>query len=128
MPRNPQVDEYMAALVHPYQVEVAALREIILGVSDDITETIKWNAPTFSYKGYLATFNLHSKLGRQVAHLVFHNGIILDDPEGILEGDYPDRRMLYLNGMAEVEANADALRALVRDWMVKMDAAGASDT
>lgn len=121
MPRNPRVDEYLATLEHPYKAEVAALREIILGVSDDITEQIKWNAPTFSYKGYLATFNLHSKLGRQVAHLVFHNGIILDDPNGILEGDYPDRRMAYFKDMAEVEANADALRGLVRDWIGKMD-------
>jgi|SRR5690606_24996856 len=123
MPRNPKVDDYMAALDHPYKAEVAALREIILGVSDDITEQIKWNAPTFSYKGYLASFNLHSKLGRQLAHLVFHNGIILDDPTGMLDGDYPDRRMAYFIDMAEVEAKADALRALVRDWMGKMDAA-----
>src|SRR5690606_28016936 len=123
MPRNLKVDDYMAALDHPYKAEVAALREIILGVSDDITETIKWNAPTFSYKGYLATFNLHSKLGRQVAHLVFHDGIILADPTGMLEGDYPDRRMAYFADMAEVEAQADALRALVRDWIGKRDAA-----
>jgi hypothetical protein len=59
----------MATLEHPYKAEVAALREIILGVSDDITETIKWNAPTFSYKGYIASFNLHSKLGRQVSRI-----------------------------------------------------------
>lgn len=126
MPRNPQVDEYMATLEHPYKSEVAALRGMILGVSDDITEQIKWNGPTFSYKGYLATFNLHSKLGRQVAHLVFHNGIILNDPTGMLEGDYPDRRMVYFKDMVEVEAQADALRALVRDWIEKMDAQGRS--
>ncbi|HET8984150.1 MAG TPA: DUF1801 domain-containing protein [Trueperaceae bacterium] len=123
MPRNPLVDEYMATLEHPYKAEVAAVREVILGVSDDITEQIKWNAPTFSYKGYIASFNLHSKLGRQLAHLVFHNGIILDDPTGLLEGDYPDRRMAYFNDMNEVVAGADALRGVVQDWIRKMDGA-----
>jgi hypothetical protein len=42
----------------------------------------------------------------------------------MLEGDYPDRRMAYFKDMAEVVAGADALRALVQDWIRKMDAAG----
>jgi hypothetical protein len=41
------------------------------------------------YKGYLATFNLRP--GQHV-HLVWHDGAILQDPAGLLEGQYPDRR------------------------------------
>ena len=38
-----------------------------------------WTAPSFSYRGCMATFNLHA---RQHLHLVWHNGVVLDDPAG----------------------------------------------
>jgi len=56
MAKPPTVDTFMAALDHPYKAEVQAVREIILGVHDGITEQVKWNAPSFGYEGYLATF------------------------------------------------------------------------
>jgi hypothetical protein len=93
MPSKTQtVDEFMDAPDHPFKAEVQAVREIIKGVHKDTTEEVKWKAPSFSYKGYLATFNLWAK---NHVHLVFHNGAILDPKLGILEGDYPDRRMVY---------------------------------
>ncbi len=45
------VDEYMAALDHPFKAEVEALRAIIKGVNPNITEQVKWNAPSYRYKG-----------------------------------------------------------------------------
>jgi hypothetical protein len=90
-------------------------------VNPEITEQIKWNAPSFSYKGYMATFNLHPK---QHVHLVWHNGAILQDPGGLLEGDYPDRRMTYFASMAEVQAKRPALQGLVRQWIQAMDRRG----
>ena len=61
---------------------------------------------------------------RQHLHLVWHNGAILDDPEGLLEGAYPDRRMTYFTGMADVEAKRAALEGLVRRWVELMDRDG----
>ena len=71
----------------------------------------------------MATFNLHAT--RHV-HLVWHNGIILDldDPDGLLEGSYPDRPMTYFTGMADVEAKRPALEGLVRQWVELMDRGG----
>jgi len=69
-----RVDEFMGKLDHPFKAEVQAIRDIIKKVNKDITEEIKWNAPSFSYKGeYLVTFNLWAKLH---IHLVFHNPAI----------------------------------------------------
>jgi hypothetical protein len=90
-------------------------------VNPEITEQIKWNAPRFSYRGYMATFNLHPK---QHVHLVWHNGAILQDPGGLLEGDYPDRRMTYFASMAEVQAKRPALQGLLRQWIQAMDRRG----
>lgn len=112
------VDDFMRDLDHPLKAEVQAVREIIQGVSPAITEEIKWNAPTFSYQGYLVTFNLHAT---DRVHLVFHNGVILPDPTGLLEGDYKDRRMAYLQDMDDVEAKKAALQDVVRSWITLMD-------
>ena len=71
------VDAYMERLDHPRKAEVQAVRDLIKGVDSRITEQVKWNAPSFSYKGYLATFNLRPT---HHVHLVWHNGAILQDP------------------------------------------------
>jgi hypothetical protein len=119
--RTADVDAYMDRLEHPFKAEVQAVREIIKGVDPRITEQVKWNAPTFSHTGYMATFNLHRT---QHVLLVWHNGVVLDDPDGLLEGAYPDRRMTYFTGMGEVEARRPALEGLVRRWVELMDRGG----
>jgi hypothetical protein len=119
MPSKKQtVDEFMAELDHPFKAEVQAVREIIKKVHKGITEEVKWKAPSFSYKGYLATFNLWAK---NHVHLVFHNGAILDPKLGILEGSYPDRRMVYFANMDEVRAKKAALVKAVKEWVRLMD-------
>ena len=115
------VDEFMAALDHPFKAEVQAVRAIIKGVHPGITEEVKWNAPSFSYKGYLATFNLWE---RKRVHLVFHNGASLDPQPGIFEGTYPDRRMVYFADMGDVEAKRPALVQAVQQWVRLMDEKG----
>ena len=114
----PSVEAFMAALGHPMKAEVQAVRRIIQGVDPRIAEAIKWNAPTFSFKGYLVTLDLHAPQLR----LVFHNGAILADPEGILKGAWPDRRLVTLLSMAEVEACRAALEGVVREWIRVMGA------
>jgi hypothetical protein len=116
---NPQqVNEFMDRLEHPFKAEVQALREIILGVNKSITEQIKWSAPSFSYKGYMATFNLWEK---KRVHLIFHNGAILRAPGDFLQGDYPDRRMVYFTDMEDVKRKRPLLEKAIRQWIKTMD-------
>jgi hypothetical protein len=116
--KTEEVDEFMDKLDHPFKAEVYAVRDIIKAVNQDITEQIKWNAPSFSYKGYMVTFNLWAK---QHVHLVFHNGAILSHESGLLEGDYPDRRMAYFSSMDDVAAKRTALEDAVREWVKLKD-------
>jgi hypothetical protein len=116
--RPHEVDTYMDRLDHPLKAEVEAVRQIIKGVHAGITEQIKWNAPSFGYKEHLATFNLHA---RQHVHLVFHNGAVLSDTSGLLQGNYPDRRMAYFTDMADVLAQKPALEKVVKVWIALMD-------
>ena len=112
------VDEYMDKLDHPLKAEVQAVRDIIKGVSPHITEQVKWNAPSFSYKDYIATFNLRAT---HHVHLIFHNPDIASIHNPILEGDYPDRRMTYFTDMNDVNAKRDALEEVVRTLVQRMD-------
>jgi uncharacterized protein YdhG (YjbR/CyaY superfamily) len=118
MPKQPSVEEFMDALVHPLKAEVQALRGIIKGVNPAITEQIKWNAPSYSYKDYLVTFNLRTD---QHVHLVFHNPYIASIHNPILEGDYPDRRMAYLKDMADVQAKRKDVEYVIGELVKIMD-------
>jgi uncharacterized protein YdhG (YjbR/CyaY superfamily) len=109
-----QVDGFMEKLDHPFKAEVQMIREIIKSVNPDITEQIKWNAPSFSYKGEsLVTFNLWEK---NRIHLVFHNPMISNKSK-ILEGDYDHRRMAYFADRSDIQAKRKTLENALKDLM-----------
>jgi hypothetical protein len=116
--KTEEVDAFMEQLDHPFKAEVQAVRDIIKGVHPGITEQIKWAAPSFSYKGYMVTFNLWAK---EHVHLVFHNGAILSNESGLLEGDYPDRRMAYFSSMEAKVAKRTALENAINEWVKLKD-------
>jgi len=108
-----QVDEFMEKLDHPIKAEVQMIRDIIKTANHDITEQIKWNAPSFSYKEqYLVTFNLREK---QRIHLVFHNPMISKVKSELLEGNYPDSRMAHFAGDDDIRAKRPALEKALKD-------------
>ena len=115
--RTDKVDEYISTLDYPRRDEVQLVREIIKGVDKNIIEEVKWNAPSFSYKGeYLVTFNLRNPAH---IHLVFHNPLIPQIKSKLLEGDYVDRRMVYLANKQDVVAKKSALEKVIKD-LVKL--------
>ena len=108
-----QVDAFMDKLDHPFKAEVQQVREIIKNVDRDVTEQIKWNAPSFSYRGeYLVTFNLRAK---DSIHLVFHNPMVSHVKSKLLEGDYEDRRMAYFANKKDIQAKKAALEKALKD-------------
>jgi hypothetical protein len=112
------VDEFMAKLDHPFKAEVQVIRDMIKGVNPGITEQVKWNAPSFSYKDYIATFSLHIT---DRLLLIFHNPAIASIQSDILEGDYPDRRLVYFADMNDIQAKQPALEYVVRELIRRMD-------
>lgn len=121
--RNEAVDRYMVELEHPLKPEIERVRSIILASGDDVTEHIKWNAPSFRYRGDdRVTLKLHPK-GR--LELIFHRGASVrkDDTfsfkasTGIVTWLAPDRGVVRFRDMEEIEAGAVQLASLVRQWM-----------
>jgi hypothetical protein len=116
--RSDQVNAFMDQLEHPLKAEVQALRAIIKGAHPGITEQVKWNAPSFRYRDYLAT---HNPWARQHAHLAFCNPLNSRAASDLLEGDYKDRRMAYFADMDAVRRQQAELERIIQILVRLMD-------
>ncbi len=120
-----QVDAFLAQLQHPLKEAIGEVRRIMLGAHPELTEHIKWNAPSYCYRGDdRVTFNLH---GEGFFRLVFHCGAkvkavkpagrLLDDATGLLEWVTNDRATVAFTGVPDVHAKEAALGRVVRQWI-----------
>jgi hypothetical protein len=114
-----QVDAWMESYDNPMKPVVQAVRSIILKADSRIGETIKWQAPTFVYKGNLASFFPRAKAH---ASLMFHQGASIKGDFPSLEGGKDMGRLMKFASLADVEAKSDELRRLVKAWCDQRDA------
>ena len=98
-----------------------AVRDAVLDADERVTEAIKWQAPTFVYKGNIASFYPKTKTH---ASLMFHRGAEIPDPAGLLEGEGDVSRVARFLDADDLAAKQDALQALIRQWIALRDAAG----
>ena len=118
MNKTQKVTDFIDQLNNPLKAEIQAVRDIILGASEKITEDIKWSAPSFAYKDNMATFNPRAK---KFVNLTFHKGALIQDETGLLEGDKPEARVARFNDMEDVEKKKADLESVVRKWVELMD-------
>lgn len=124
VPRSKTVDAWFAKYDNPMKDVVSRMREIILAADSRIEECIKWQAPTFTYKGNLASFFPKSK---QHASLMFHVGAKIPGKHPRLEGSGDTSRVMKLGSVAEATKARKDLEKVVRAWCDWRDAeAGAA--
>jgi hypothetical protein len=110
-----RADVFIQGINHLLKSEVEALRRIVKRIDPDILEEIKWNAPSYRYRGeYLLTFNLHET---KRIHLVFHNPKISKIKSTLLEGDYVDRRMTHFTDMQDIKANKAEFERVLKQFV-----------
>lgn len=120
-----QVANFLASLEHPLKAEIEEVRTIILSVNDEITEHIKWNAPSFCIHNQdRVTFNLHGKDGFR---LIFHCGSkvtgneakepFFEDTTKLLEWVTGDRAIVKFTSMNDVVTNKENLKEIVKKWI-----------
>ncbi|WP_224240332.1 DUF1801 domain-containing protein [Hyalangium gracile] len=124
---DPDVIAFLRELDHPQKKEIEAVRQLILGISPEIREGIKWNAPSFQTTDHFATFNLRGKEG---ARLILHTGaktkqtattgMKIADPLGLLEWLARDRCLVTLGTLKDLQARRAALEAIVREWIAQL--------
>src|SRR3712207_8947161 len=123
--RAQEVDRFMSGLHHPLKEGVEQLRTAILDSNDQITEHIKWNAPSFRYAGEdRVTFRLYPE---DRVQLIFHRGakvrsdsadFAFEDHTGLLRWVAADRAVVALRDAKDAEAKQRDLVELVNRWVV----------
>lgn len=108
---------------HPLKDEIIELRKIILDSDPEITEHIKWNAPSFCVNGEdRFTFKLNAK---ETINIVFHRGAkvkelpkerLIEDPDALLKWAANDRAVATFSDMADVRNKELGLIAILNEW------------
>ncbi|MBC7903757.1 MAG: DUF1801 domain-containing protein [Gemmatimonadaceae bacterium] len=114
------VDLLMSGLVHPFKSEIELVREIIKKSNKKIREQVKWNAPSFFYLRDMAAFNLRQEKFIQLI-FVFHDGAMIHESDGLLEGVWKDRREARFYDMADIKKKKASLEKVVNEWLGFME-------
>ncbi len=120
-----QVADFMRTVKHPLKTAMVALRELILNANKDITEHVKWSAPSFCFGGDdRITFNLHKN---DCVMLIFHRGAkgkevkgkapIFNDTTGLLEWLSNERAVIKIYSLDEVNEKKAKLIKVVKQWI-----------
>jgi hypothetical protein len=115
-----EVDAWLAKYDNPMKPVLEAVRRNILKADKRISETIKWQSPTFIYKGNLASFNPRSK---SHASLLFHTGASIRGDFPSLEGGNAVARYMRFASKDDVKAKSAELTRIVKAWCEQRDAA-----
>ena len=113
-----KVAAYMDALNHPLKKEAEAVRSIIKNANSKLKEWIKWNAPSYYYIDDSVTFG---PLRSEKILLVFHHPFVVKVESKLLEGDYKDRRLVYLDSMKAIKANKKELERIINEIIDLID-------
>lgn len=121
-----QVEEYLQKLDHPFKMEIEEVRRIVLSIDKELSEHVKWNAPSFCFHNDdRVTFNLH---GSGFFRLVLHRGAkakesvnlkpyFEDVPKGFMQWAANDRATIKLTDLKDVEAKSELLKVVVSRWV-----------
>jgi hypothetical protein len=110
--RSVEVDQWFENRDQPLDIGLRRARRIILRADDRVTESIKWSAPTFSFKGNIASFIPSTN----VISIMFHRGSEIPGEHPRLEGDGKLVRTMRFADVDEVEAGRTDLEAVIRAW------------
>jgi uncharacterized protein YdhG (YjbR/CyaY superfamily) len=113
MGRSKEVDLWFARYDNPMKEVVQRIRDIVLAADKRIEECIKWQAPTFTYQGNLASFFPKSK---QHASLMFHVGAQIPGKHPRLEGSGSTSRVMKIGSVAEANAARKDIERIVQAW------------
>ena len=120
------IADIMSALDEDARKQVQLLRDIIASLEVDLTEHVKWNAPSYVLHGEdRITMNLRNKQG--LVKLVLHMGAtrpenkkgdpVLADDEGLVEWASDIRGLVALADVDDLRAKEPALRRVLTRWL-----------
>ncbi len=112
------VNEWLNKQPENIREDVNAVRKIIRSASSKLNERIKWNAPSYYYKEDIVTFGPYRN---NSVLLVFHHPLIVKIKSDLLEGNYKDRRLLYLRSKQEIKKTAKEVQRILKELLLMME-------
>ncbi|HJS53491.1 MAG TPA: DUF1801 domain-containing protein [Chitinophagaceae bacterium] len=126
-----QVKEWMSKLDAELRPAINAVRKIIKMAGPELNERIKWNAPSYYYKPARRNDFSHSggedivtfgpARSKDKIILVFHHPDIIKIKSGLLQGNYKDRRLVYLNSLKDVKEAKKELERIIKESVQLLD-------
>ena len=110
--RNREVDRWFDERDPPMAEELRRAREIILAADDRVSESIKWQTPTFSYEGNIASFSP----SKNVVSIMFHRGAEIPGKHPRLEGDAKLVRTMRFADLEDLERGRKHLEKAIKAW------------
>ncbi|WP_162242512.1 DUF1801 domain-containing protein [Yonghaparkia sp. Root332] len=125
-PMPPAIEQFLGSVPQPEAARaLRTLCALILAAEPRLGAAIKWNAPSFTLDGRDVVTTGVNRDGS--IRLVLHRGAAraapgtqrptMDDPDALLEWRGVDRAIATFADDGAVRGNADAVRALVRQWV-----------
>ena len=114
MTRNPDVDAWLSDYDNPMKPVVSAMRDRILEALPEVEEAIKWQAPTFMFKGNIASFFPKAK---KHASLMFHKGAEIPGDFPNLVGDGKEARNFKVESLEDLAGKEAELIDIFRAWI-----------
>lgn len=114
-----QVKEWMKKLDPEMRPAVEMVRKIIKTAGPGLNERIKWNAPSYYYKEDIVTFGPARSKAKII--LVFHHPSIVKINSELLQGDYKDRRLVYINSAKEIKDSKKELQRIIKESVKILD-------
>lgn len=110
---------------HPMKKEIEVLCDIIGNSGVDLTQHIKWNAPSFCYMGddrITLKLNSHNSVD-----LVFHRGSkvktiptekLIEESTQLLKWITNDRGIVSFSSLDDIQTNKESLIDIIKKWVV----------
>jgi hypothetical protein len=126
MQKYTNLEDFLHDLSDDKRSQVDTLRSLILKTDPQLTEHIKWNAPSYVLDGEdRITFNLMNK--QAVVKLVLHMGAtrkedkkgtpVMNDKSGLIEWSSDIRGMITFVDAKDVHAKLPALKTIIQEWL-----------
>lgn len=106
--------------------QIILVREVIMAAESSLQETLKWNAPNYTYKGEdRITFNVMNKQNK--VKIVIHMGAtkkenkslkpVLIDASGLIEWNSNIRGTINFDDLNDIQSKQELLKKVITDWL-----------
>ena len=111
MAKNSEVEKWLESLDHPLKEAILLLRGIVLRADRRIGECIKWQSPTFTLQGNIASINPKSK---SKISLMFHKGASIPGKHPRLTGGGGTVKFMYFEDARDVKDSRREIEAVFK--------------